>query len=89
MRLTGYTSKYIIIIMINLKIDARLLQPSKLCPPQKQVLGFMVPAHRFINITLLALVQVIPCGSRGESPTYILNEDTYPVTRAIGVSHTV
>ena len=25
---------------------------------------------------------------QGESPTYILNEDTHPVIRAIGVSHT-
>ena len=25
---------------------------------------------------------------QGESPTYILNEDTQPVIRAIGVSHT-
>ena len=28
------------------------------------------------------------CSSKGESPTYILNEDTHPVIRAIGVSHT-
>ena len=28
------------------------------------------------------------CSSKGESPTYILNEDTHPVIRAIGLSHT-
>ena len=28
------------------------------------------------------------CSSKGKSPTYILDEDTHPVKRAIGVSHT-
>ena len=33
------------------------------------------------------LIKYIFCNT-GESPTYALNEDTQPVIRAIGVSHT-
>ena len=49
--------------------------------------GFIVSAHRLINITLLTLEQATLWFQR-ESPTYTLNEDTQPVIRAIGVSHT-
>ena len=38
------------------------------------------------NITLLTLIATL---FQGESPTYILNEDTQPVIRAIGVSHSL
>ena len=48
--------------------------------------GFIVPAHRLPNITLLTLIATLQL--QGESPTCILNEDTQPVIRAIGVSHT-
>ena len=48
--------------------------------------GFIVSAHRLTNITLLTLIA--PLQLQGESPTYIVNEDTPPVIRAIGVSHT-
>ena len=48
--------------------------------------GFIVSAHRMLNITLLTLIAKL--WLQGESPTYILNEDTQPVIRAIGVSHT-
>ena len=37
-------------------------------------------------ITLLTLIATLYL--QGESPTYILNEDTQPVIRATGVSHT-
>ena len=40
-----------------------------------------------IKFTLLTLVQATLL-LQGESPTCILNEDTHPVIRAIGVSHT-
>ena len=48
--------------------------------------GFVVSAQRLTNITLLTLIATLKL--QGESPTYILNEDTQPVIRAIGVSHT-
>ena len=48
--------------------------------------GFNVSAHKLTNITLLTLIAT-PC-LQGESPTYILNQDTQPIKRAIGVSHT-
>ena len=57
----------------------QILSPSKT--------GFIVSAHRLTNITLLPLVQAT-LYFQGESPTYILNEDTNQVIRAIGVSHT-
>ena len=57
-----------------------MLSPSKT--------GFIVSSHRPTNITLLTLVQATLLQFQGESPTYILNEDTHPVIRAIGVSHT-
>ena len=41
--------------------------------------------YRLIGITLLALVQG---WFKGESPTYILNEDTHPGGMRLGVSHT-
>ena len=43
-------------------------------------------AHRLTNITLLTRIATLLF--QGESPTYILNEDTQPVIRAIGVSQT-
>ena len=46
---------------------------------------FIVSAHRLVNITLLTLVQATLWLFQGESPTHILNEDTHPVIRAIGV----
>ena len=48
--------------------------------------GFIASAHRLTNITLLTLIATLLL--LGESPTYILNEDTQLVMRAIGVSHT-
>ena len=48
--------------------------------------GFIVSVHSLTNITLLTLIATLQL--QGESPTYILNEDTQPVIRAIGVSHT-
>ena len=48
--------------------------------------GFIVSAHRLPNITLLTLIATLQL--QGELPTYILNEDTQPVIRAIGESHT-
>ena len=50
--------------------------------------GFIVSAYRLVNITLLTLVQQATLWFQGESPTYILNEDTHPIIRAIGVAHT-
>ena len=59
--------------------------------PSTQILspsntGFIVSAHGLTNITLLALIALEL--QEEESPTYILNEDTQPVIRVIGVSHT-
>ena len=48
--------------------------------------GILVSARSLTNITLLTLIATLQL--QGESPTYILDEDTQPVTRAIGVSHT-
>ena len=48
--------------------------------------GFIVSANRLTNITLLTLIAALLF--EGESPTYILNEDTQPVIRSIGLSHT-
>ena len=56
-----------------------ILSPSKT--------GFIVSAHRLVNITLLTLVQT-KLWFQGKPPTYILNEDTQAIIRAIGVSHT-
>ena len=50
-------------------------------------MGFKVSAHGLTTITLLTLIATL-LQLQGESPTYILNEDTQPVIRAIGVSHT-
>ena len=50
-------------------------------------MGFTVSAHRLNNVTLLTLIATLSV-VEGESPSYILNEDTQPVIRAIGVSHT-
>ena len=58
--------------------SCQILSPSKT--------GSIVSAHRLTNITLLTLIATLQL--QGESPTYILNEDTQPVIRAIGVSHT-
>ena len=57
-----------------------MLSPSKT--------GFIVSAHRPTNITLWTLVQATLQFQGEPPPTYILNEDTHPVIRAIGVSHT-
>ena len=46
----------------------------------------IVSAHRLPNITLLTLMATLEF--QGASPTYILNEDTQLVIRAIGASHT-
>ena len=48
--------------------------------------GLIGSPHRLPNITLLTLI--VTLYSQGKSPTYILNEDTQPVIRAIGESHT-
>ena len=48
--------------------------------------GFIVSAHTLTIITLLTLISTLLL--QGESPTYVLHEDTQPVRRAIGVSHT-
>ena len=48
--------------------------------------GLKVSAQRLTNITLMTLIATQQL--QGESPTYILNEHTQPVIRAIGVSHT-
>ena len=58
-------------------------QLSDLSPSE---LGFIVSTHKITNITLLTLMVTLQL--QGESPTYILYEDTQPVLRAIGVSHT-
>ena len=49
-------------------------------------MGFIVSAHRLTNITLLTLIATLQL--QGELPTSVLNEDTQPVLRAIGVSPT-
>ena len=56
----------------------RIVQHSSYFPT---ILGIGTPSFRkpFSQKTVQCL---------GESPTYILNEDTQPVIRAIGVSHT-
>ena len=89
---TGYT--YLIINWLMM----HFLPPHtavRFCPPQKPFFFFIVSAHRLANITLLTLVQatlllfVYSTYFQGESATYILNENTHPITRAIGVvSHT-
>ena len=50
---------------------------------------FMASAHRLTNITLSTLIATL-LWWKGKSPTYIyiLDEDTQPVIRAVGVSHT-
>ena len=48
--------------------------------------GFIGPGHTPTIITLLTLTATLLL--QGESPLYILNQDTRPVIRAIGVSHT-
>ena len=48
--------------------------------------GFIISAHRLTNITMLNLIATLQF--QGESPTYILNEDTQPEIRAIEISHT-
>ena len=48
--------------------------------------GFIVSAHRMKNITLWTLIATPYL--HGEWPTYILNEETQPVIRAIEVLHT-
>ena len=60
-----------------------LPQPSDFVPLRN---GFVVSAHRLTKITLLTLIATL--WLHGESSTYILNEDTQPVIRAFGVSHT-
>ena len=65
-------------------------------PPQKVFFFLIVSVQRLIKITLLTLVQATTCNTaddvvvvpRGVADLCILNEDTHPVVRAIGVSHT-
>ena len=50
--------------------------------------GFIVSAHRLTNITLLTLIATLQL--QGESPTYILNEDTQPRnTRDRSITHSL
>ena len=58
--------------------SCQILSPSKT--------GIIVTVHRLPNITLLTLVQAT-LWFQGETLIYILNVDTYPVIRAIEVSH--
>ena len=61
-------------------LQLRMVHTCQILSPSET--GFIVSAHRLPNITLLTLIATL------ESPTYIVNEDTQPVIRAIGVSHT-
>ena len=48
--------------------------------------GYIVSAHRLLSITLLTLIATLLL--EGESPTYILNQDTQPVIYARSEYHT-
>ena len=47
---------------------------------------YSISAHRLTKITLLTLIATLQL--QGESYTCILDEETQPVMRAIGISHT-
>ena len=57
---------------------------SQILSPSETI--FIISAHRLTNIALFALIATLYL--QGESPIYILNEDTQPVILAIEVSHT-